>query len=108
MNFLQIQAGRSGRDGYLKLDSQQTMGNAPPGLTTLDVDHAMYLGGLETFDSYYPDPDDTDPHFEGCMRNLVLNGKPYPLTVEHGWRGLNIDDCDGTACGGEVCRHEGT
>ncbi len=26
-----IQAGRSGRDGYLMLDSQQTMGNAPPG-----------------------------------------------------------------------------
>ena len=27
----QIKAGRSGRDGYLELDSQQTMGNAPPG-----------------------------------------------------------------------------
>ena len=26
-----IQAGRSGRDGYLMLDSQQAMGNAPPG-----------------------------------------------------------------------------
>ena len=26
-----IQAGRSGRDGYLMLDEQQTMGNAPPG-----------------------------------------------------------------------------
>ena len=26
-----IKAGRSGRDGYLELDSQQTMGNAPPG-----------------------------------------------------------------------------
>ena len=36
------------------------------------------------------------------MRNLRLNGKAYPLTVESGWRGLSIDDCDGTACGGEV------
>ena len=26
-----IEAGRSGRDGYLSLDSQNTMGNAPPG-----------------------------------------------------------------------------
>ena len=26
-----VQAGRSGRDGYLMLDDQQTMGNAPPG-----------------------------------------------------------------------------
>ena len=36
------------------------------------------------------------------MRNLRLNGKAYPLTEESGWRGLSIDDCDGTACGGEV------
>ena len=41
-------------------------------------------------------------NFLGCMRNLRLNGKAYPLTVESGWRGLSIDDCDGTACGGEV------
>ena len=27
----QIKAGRSGRDGYLELDGQQTIGNAPPG-----------------------------------------------------------------------------
>ena len=62
---------------------------------------------LESFPSFFPDPDDIDPHFEGCMRNLVLNGKEYPLTVEAGWHGLSIDDCDGTACGGEVCKHEG-
>ena len=39
------------------------------------------------------------------MRNLRLNGKAYPLTEESGWRGLSIDDCDGTACGGEVRFH---
>ena len=27
-----IKAGRSGRDGYLELDGQQTIGNAPPGI----------------------------------------------------------------------------
>ena len=79
-----------------------------PGLTTLDVDHTMYLGGLETFDSFYPDPENDDPHFIGCMRNMQLNGKSYPLTSEAGWKGLSIGDCDGTACGGEVCLHEGT
>ena len=26
---------------------------------------------------------------------------------DSGWKGLSIDDCDGTACGGEVCLHEG-
>ena len=60
------------------------------GLTTLDVDHTLNLGGLETFPTFFPDPDDIDPHFEGCMRNLKLNGKEYPLTVEAGWRGLSI------------------
>ena len=73
------------------------------GLTTLDVDHTLYLGGLETFESFYPDPENIDPHFQGCMRNLQLNGKSYPLTPDSGWRGLSILDCDGTACGGEVC-----
>ena len=56
----------------------------------MDVDHTLNLGGLETFPTFFPDPDDIDPHFEGCMRNLKLNGKEYPLTVEAGWRGLSI------------------
>ena len=60
------------------------------GLTTLDVDHTLHLGGLETFPSFFPDPDDIDPHFEGCMRNLELNGKEYPLTPAAGWKGLSI------------------
>lgn len=77
------------------------------GLTTLDVDHTLNLGGLETFNSFFPDPEDMDPHYQGCMRNLVLNGKSYPLTKDAGWDGFSIDDCDGTACGGEVCQHEG-
>ncbi len=102
-----IEAGRSGRDGYLKLDSQMTMGNAPPGLTTLDVDHTLNLGGVEDFDMFYQNPENSDPHFKGCMRNLVVNGMAYPLTSSRGWRGIQIDDCDGTACGGEVCQNEG-
>ena len=96
------------------------------------MDHTIHLGGLETLDSFYPDPENDDPNFMGCMRNLYLNGKAYPLTKvseksyeqcfkaeqiflilillsfqESGWNGLSIDDCDGTACGGEVCLHEG-
>ena len=92
------------------------------GLTTLDVDHTIHLGGLETLDSFYPDPENDDPNFMGCMRNLYLNGKAYPLTKvsseiysasninrpflkfkfyfvifqDSGWKGLSIDDCDGT------------
>ena len=39
-----IEAGRSGREGYLKLNEQIAKGNAPSGLTTLDVDHVINLG----------------------------------------------------------------
>ena len=44
------------------------------------MDHTIHLGGLETLDSFYPDPENDDPNFMGCMRNLYLNGKAYPLT----------------------------
>jgi len=31
----------------------------------------------------------------------------FVVFQDSGWKGLSIDDCDGTACGGEVCLHEG-
>ena len=39
----QIRAGRSGRDGYLELDSQQTMGNAPPGMNMKTEEKFIFL-----------------------------------------------------------------
>ena len=44
-----IEAGRSGRDGYLKLNEQLAEGKAPSGLTTLDVDHIVNLGKFSTY-----------------------------------------------------------
>ena len=43
-----------------------------------------------------------DPHYSGCMSNLIVNAQHYPLTLERGWTGWSIGDCDGTACGAEV------
>ena len=40
----QIEAGRSGRDGFLKLNDEIVKGTAPSGLSTLDVDHVINLG----------------------------------------------------------------
>ena len=45
----QIEAGRSGRDGYLRLNGQEAIGAAPSGLTTLDVDHRIYLGKFHVY-----------------------------------------------------------
>ena len=51
----------------------------------------------------YEDPAEViDPHYSGCMSNLIVNGQHYPLNLERGWTGWSIGDCDGTACGAEV------
>lgn len=49
-------------------------------------------------------------HLKACIRNLYANGRWLPLTPGGGgggWRGFNIGDCDGSACGGELCRNGG-
>ena len=58
---------------------------------------------------YNTDPTEIiDPHFTGCLSNLRINGRPYPIRMDQGWTGWAIEDCDGTACGAEICQHDGT
>ena len=47
-------------------------------------------------------------HFSGCLRNFHVNGVWYPLTVERGWKGFQVQDCDGSKCGGELCQNQGS
>ena len=39
-----VEAGRHGREGYLRANGEMVTGTAPPGLTTLDVDNVAHLG----------------------------------------------------------------
>ncbi len=39
-----VEAGRTGRDAYLRLDGQVAKGTSPVALTTLDVDNVLYIG----------------------------------------------------------------
>lgn len=41
-----LEAGRSGREGYLTFHGKTEKGVAPPGLTTLDVDSLVHLGNI--------------------------------------------------------------
>ena len=41
------------------------------------------------------------------FRNLNVNEKLYELKAGLGRVGANIQDCDGTVCGGEVCGEKG-
>ncbi|KAG8256586.1 hypothetical protein J6590_065298 [Homalodisca vitripennis] len=44
----------------------------------------------------------------GCVRRVALNWRPVQLTASQVLAARNVDDCDGTACGGDVCLHAGT
>lgn len=46
--------------------------------------------------------------FSGCMRRLVVNWKDTALDESKALSARNVADCDGTACGGDVCLHGGS
>ncbi|XP_040572701.1 protein eyes shut [Lepeophtheirus salmonis] len=102
-----VEAGRYGRKGYLRLDGQFTTGSTESGLNTLDVDQELFLGGIPSSHMLFIDFV-SKHYYEGCIRNLHINEKSYPLTsTGNHWKGWNIKDCDGTACGGELCQNGG-
>lgn len=45
---------------------------------------------------------------EGCLRRLQINWTPLPLNKSTILEGRNVRDCDGTACGGDICLHGGS
>lgn len=84
-----IEAGRDGREGYLRMNGQHAKGIAPSPLTTLDVDQTLYLGSLgEAQNDHYRHYEHMkSDNFKGCVRNLKANNQWYPLTVDRGWKG---------------------
>ncbi|BES89589.1 Laminin G domain [Nesidiocoris tenuis] len=46
--------------------------------------------------------------FAGCVRRLWLNWRSLPLDSQFIINARNIHDCDGTACGGDVCLNGGS
>ena len=81
------------------------------GLLTLDVAPRVYLGGLPDMSEVMersgagPEAEASLARYRGCMRSLYINEASYPLKVIRGRTGANIQDCDGTVCGGEVSSH---
>ncbi|XP_055547173.1 protein eyes shut [Wyeomyia smithii] len=68
----------------------------------------VYFGGLPDlsqlpFDamSGFPLP------FRGCIRNVNLNGTRMTLNESSILDARNINDCDGTPCGGDLCSRSG-
>lgn len=64
----------------------------------------IFVGGLPDMSklpfnsvSGFPTP------FKGCVRQFYINGHRYVLNEQTIVESRNINDCDGTACGGDSC-----
>ena len=66
-----------------------------------DVDNTLYLGNLgETIHNAYRHYEQLPgDNFRGCVRNLRVNGKPYPLTQDAGWQGWSNTDTETSTTG---------
>ncbi|XP_036403134.1 protein eyes shut homolog [Megalops cyprinoides] len=104
-----VRAGRNGNEGYLVLDGQEVQRNSTKTMTTLDAATDVFVGGVSTLDTVSSCAVEKDPAgFTGCIRQVVLNGHELELTEGGASGGTNVGDWDGTACGYNVCQHNGS
>uniref|UniRef100_A0A182PMD4 Protein eyes shut n=1 Tax=Anopheles epiroticus TaxID=199890 RepID=A0A182PMD4_9DIPT len=68
----------------------------------------LYLGGLPDLSTLPYDAISGYPvSFRGCIRNVNLNGTRITLNESSIVASRNINDCDGTPCGGDICARGG-
>ncbi|XP_053675860.1 protein eyes shut [Anopheles nili] len=68
----------------------------------------LYLGGLPDLSEVPYDALTGYPtSFRGCIRNVILNGTRITLNGSSIVASRNINDCDGTPCGGDLCANGG-
>ncbi|XP_023932811.1 protein eyes shut-like [Lingula anatina] len=104
-----IEVRRNGSHATLSVDGEVVTGTTTPGTVSLDTRSFFYLGGLPQLSMLNPSAVENDPvTYEGCIREFIVNGRTYDLTVEGAVSGLNVGDCDGTGCGYSVCQNGGT
>ncbi|XP_039768240.1 protein eyes shut homolog [Ornithorhynchus anatinus] len=103
-----IKAGRHGTEGYLTLDGTNVTQKATGRMTVLDTNTDFYVGGVSSLDSVNSMAVENDPvGFDGCVWEIFINNRELKLTDKGAKDGLNIGDCDGTACGYTVCKNKG-
>lgn len=103
-----VRAGRVGQRGFLSLDDSEVRENVSVGMTTLDVETDVFVGGVSTLSLVSTDATEGEPTgFTGGIRELLLDGRELELTEKGAVSGVNVGDWDGTACGYKVCRNGG-
>uniref|UniRef100_H2ZYW6 Crumbs cell polarity complex component 2 n=1 Tax=Latimeria chalumnae TaxID=7897 RepID=H2ZYW6_LATCH len=99
-----VKAGRSANKGYLELDGSNVTQKATAGMTALDTRTDFYVGGVSMLNAVSALAVEDEPTgFDGCIRELIVNDIELNLSETGAQEGVNIGDCDGTACGYKVC-----
>lgn len=103
-----IKAGRVGAEGYLDLDGINVTGKASAIMSSLDTNTDFYIGGVSSLHLVNPMAIANEPvGFQGCIREVIINNQELLLTELGAKGGSNVGDCDGTACGYNMCRNGG-
>ncbi|XP_046687687.1 LOW QUALITY PROTEIN: protein eyes shut-like, partial [Homalodisca vitripennis] len=105
-----VRAGRYGNRVFLWVDGAVTAASLLQGESLLPSSHPIYIGGVPDLSQLPPGAMAGLPvALTGCVRRVALNWRPVQLiTATQVLAARNVDDCDGTACGGDVCLHAGT
>ncbi|KAM5325025.1 protein eyes shut homolog [Glossophaga mutica] len=103
-----IKAGRTGAEGYLDLDGIHVTEKANIKMSYLDTNTDFYIGGVSSLSLVNPMATANEAvGFQGCVREVIINNQELQLTELGAKGGSNVGDCDGTACGYNVCRNRG-
>ncbi|XP_036727134.1 protein eyes shut homolog [Balaenoptera musculus] len=103
-----IKAGRDGAESYLALDGINVTEKANAKMTSLDTNTDFYIGGVSSLNLVNPMATGKEPvGFQGCVREVIINNQELQLTELGAKGGSNVGDCDGTACGYNVCKNRG-
>ncbi|XP_059971085.1 protein eyes shut homolog [Mesoplodon densirostris] len=103
-----IKAGRDGAESYLVLDGINVTEKANAKMSSLDTNTDFYIGGVSSLHLVNPMATGKEPvGFQGCVREVIINNQELQLTELGAKGGSNVGDCDGTACGYNVCKNRG-
>ncbi|XP_024082772.1 protein eyes shut isoform X2 [Cimex lectularius] len=107
--WTRVRAGRYGRRIFLWVEGSVNAGTLLPGEILLPSHSPLYIGGVPDLSKLPSGAMAGLPvSLSGCVRKLWINWRSVTLDNHHIITARNIKDCDGTACGGDVCMNGGS
>ncbi|KAK2176597.1 hypothetical protein NP493_653g01053 [Ridgeia piscesae] len=104
-----VAVGRNRTHGYVQVEGKRVTARAESGMVSLDTATLLYVGGLPDLSAVAVTAVEDEPvTFEGCVRGLIIDGRQYDLSETGAVEGLDVTDCDGTACGLDTCHNNAT